>query len=137
ERAPAGADEPRRLGGAHRLHPRGHHQLVHRVEVDPGLRPVRRRRELDGASTRSQAPPGQIRLVSFFDDGIPSDDEVIDDARAEVAPHHAVETEALLARVIEIVENAPRMPLSASSMISKEEVLDLLDEAVNRLPEEL
>jgi hypothetical protein len=75
--------------------------------------------------------------VSFTDDEIPTDDEVIEDELAEVSPHHAAESEALLARVIEIIENARPMPLSASSMINKEEVLDLLDEAVSRLPDEL
>jgi cell division septum initiation protein DivIVA len=60
-------------------------------------------------------------------------DEEIDGA----SPYHAAEAEALLGRVIEIVESAPKMPLSASSMINKEEVLDLLDEALARLPDEL
>jgi cell division septum initiation protein DivIVA len=67
------------------------------------------------------------------DDGL----EVDELAEAAASPYHAAESEALLARVIEIVENARPMPLSASSMINKEEVLDLLDEAVARLPDEL
>lgn len=70
-------------------------------------------------------------------DEIPTDDEVLEDELVEASPHHAAEAEALLARVIEIIENARPMPLSASSMINKEEVLDLLDEAVSRLPDEL
>jgi hypothetical protein len=70
------------------------------------------------------------------DDGtIPEED--VDEEFDASSPYHAAEAEALLARVIEIVENARPMPLSASSMINKEEVLDLLDEAIARLPDEL
>jgi hypothetical protein len=76
--------------------------------------------------------------VSNFDDGTLVGDDVEGDEEFDAtSPYHAAETEALLARVIEIVENARPMPLSASSMINKEEVLDLLDEAVARLPDEL
>jgi cell division septum initiation protein DivIVA len=75
--------------------------------------------------------------VSTYDDGTIVGDEVEPDEFDASSPYHAAETEALLARVIEIVENARPMPLSASSMINKEEVLDLLDEAVARLPDEL
>jgi cell division septum initiation protein DivIVA len=52
-------------------------------------------------------------------------------------PYTAPETEALLNRIAEIIENARPMPLSASSMINKEEVLELLDDAIDRLPDEL
>jgi vacuolar-type H+-ATPase subunit H len=52
-------------------------------------------------------------------------------------PYSAPETEALLGQVIEIVEAAPPLPLSSSSRINKDEVLDLLDEALARLPDEL
>jgi hypothetical protein len=76
--------------------------------------------------------------VSYHDDDIlPGPDADIDELAEASSPYHAAESEALLARVIEIVEAARPMPLSASSMINKEEVLDLLDEAVARLPDEL
>jgi cell division septum initiation protein DivIVA len=70
------------------------------------------------------------------------DDELeIDDAEelpeATPSPHAAPETEALLNRVAELIENARPMPLSASSMINKDEVLELLDDAIDRLPDEL
>jgi hypothetical protein len=52
-------------------------------------------------------------------------------------PYSAPETEALLGQVIDIVEAAPPLPLSSSSRINKDEVLDLLDEALARLPDEL
>jgi len=47
------------------------------------------------------------------------------------------ESEALLRRVAEMISGARPMPLSASVMINKDEVLELLDEALERLPDEL
>lgn len=57
----------------------------------------------------------------------------------EAGSGHApeVDAETLLRRVVEVVGNAKSMPLSASVLISKDEVLELLREAVERLPEEL
>jgi cell division septum initiation protein DivIVA len=46
-------------------------------------------------------------------------------------------TEVLLKRVHEVISNARPMPLSASVMINKDELLELLDEAIARLPEEI
>jgi len=48
-----------------------------------------------------------------------------------------VEAEELLRRISDLVAAARPMPLSASAMINKEEVLDLLDDVMARLPEEL
>jgi hypothetical protein len=47
------------------------------------------------------------------------------------------ESEALLRRVSEMIASARPMPLSASVMINKDEVLEMLDEALERLPDEL
>src|SRR5947199_1261937 len=47
------------------------------------------------------------------------------------------ESEALLRRVSEMISGARPMPLSSSVMINKEEILELLDEALARLPDEL
>jgi F0F1-type ATP synthase membrane subunit b/b' len=47
------------------------------------------------------------------------------------------ESEALLRRVSEMIAGARPMPLSSSVMINKDEVLELLDEAIERLPDEL
>ncbi|HEX9969255.1 MAG TPA: ATP synthase F0 subunit B, partial [Acidimicrobiales bacterium] len=52
-------------------------------------------------------------------------------------PAHDIDTETLLRRVVEIITNAKSMPLSASVLISKDEVLELLEDALNRIPEEL
>jgi hypothetical protein len=53
------------------------------------------------------------------------------------SPHQAPEVEPLLRRVVELLEAARPMPLSTSVMIQKDEILELLDEALERLPEEL
>src|SRR3982751_6681898 len=47
------------------------------------------------------------------------------------------DTETLLRRVHEVIGNARPMPLSASVMVNKDELLELLEEAIDRLPEEL
>ena len=53
------------------------------------------------------------------------------------SPHQAPEVEPLLRRVVDLLEAARPMPLSTSVMIQKDEILELLDEALDRLPEEL
>ena len=47
------------------------------------------------------------------------------------------ESEVLLRRVSDMISGARPMPLSSSVMINKDEVLELLDEALSRLPDEL
>jgi hypothetical protein len=47
------------------------------------------------------------------------------------------EAEALLRRVAEVIANARPMPLSASVMINRDEVLELIEEVLAQLPEEL
>jgi len=49
--------------------------------------------------------------------------------------HH--DTEAVLRRLIEIVNNARTMPMSNTIRLTRDEVLELLEEALERLPEEL
>ncbi len=70
-------------------------------------------------------------------DGVDPEDLSPEELAEMASPYHTVEAEALLTRVIELVEAAKPVPLSASSMINKDELLDLLDEAVARLPDEL
>jgi cell division septum initiation protein DivIVA len=48
-----------------------------------------------------------------------------------------LDAETLVRRVIEIVGNAKSVPLSASVMVAKDEVLELLEDALERLPDEL
>jgi cell division septum initiation protein DivIVA len=47
------------------------------------------------------------------------------------------DTEALLRRVVEIVNNARTMPMSNTIRLTKDEIQELLEEALDRLPEEL
>jgi hypothetical protein len=47
------------------------------------------------------------------------------------------DSEALIRRVIEIIGNAKSMPLSTTVRIERDELLELLEEACNRLPDEL
>jgi cell division septum initiation protein DivIVA len=47
------------------------------------------------------------------------------------------QVEGLLRRVIDVIDSARPMPLSSDSRINKEEVLELLNETLARLPDEL
>ncbi len=53
------------------------------------------------------------------------------------AQYHPADTEDVLLQLRDVIEAARPVPLSASSMIAKEEVLELIDEALDQLPEEL
>lgn len=57
--------------------------------------------------------------------------------RSVLRGRNQVDAEELLRRVADLVAAARPMPLSASAMINKEEVLELLEEAISRLPDEL
>jgi hypothetical protein len=62
-------------------------------------------------------------------------DVAADSGATDHHPHP--DTELLLKRLIEVVNNAKPMPMSATVRITKDEVLELLEEAQARLPEEL
>ena len=49
----------------------------------------------------------------------------------------AGDAELLLRRVLDLVNAAPKMPLSSTVRLEKDEVVELLEEAVSRLPDEL
>jgi len=51
--------------------------------------------------------------------------------------HPHPDTEALLRRVIEIVTTARTMPMSNTIRLTKDDIQELLEEALDRLPEEL
>jgi hypothetical protein len=52
--------------------------------------------------------------------------------------HHSInDSETLLRRVIDIIATARTIPLSSSPMINRDEILEMLEEALNRLPDEL
>ncbi len=49
----------------------------------------------------------------------------------------AGDAEILIRRVLDLVNAAPKMPLSSTVRLEKDEVVELLEEAVSRLPDEL
>jgi hypothetical protein len=53
----------------------------------------------------------------------------------EAAPE--IDAEAIITQVLEIIANAKSMPLSSSVIVSREDVVDLLHAALERLPDEL
>jgi cell division septum initiation protein DivIVA len=59
------------------------------------------------------------------------------DEELDTAGAGAPDVEALLRKAADIVGNARPMPLSASVMVNRDEVLDLLEEAIERLPDEV
>ncbi|MEZ5380681.1 MAG: hypothetical protein R2754_02665 [Microthrixaceae bacterium] len=63
--------------------------------------------------------------------------EVFDDQPLDTAGYTMPRTEQLLRRVVDLIETAPGLPMSASVRINKDEILELLDDAVARLPDEL
>ena len=69
--------------------------------------------------------------------GMESVPRVAEPTPAAPDPYRPPQIEAILRQLREVVSNARPMPLSASSMVNKEELLGLLDEAAARLPEEL
>jgi len=51
--------------------------------------------------------------------------------------HNQPDTEMVLKRLIEIVNNAKTLPMSNTVRLTKDEILELLEDALDRLPEEL
>ena len=49
----------------------------------------------------------------------------------------AHDTEVLLRRVLDLVNSAPKMPLSSTVRLEKDEIVEMLEEAIARLPEEM
>ena len=54
-----------------------------------------------------------------------------------VAKVYDLDAEALIRQAVDVVQAAKPMPLSASVLVSREELLDVLDAAVAQLPEEI
>lgn len=83
-----------------------------------------------------------------YDDDFPEDEETFDDdassqrgrvmTRTDPLGHHDRDrAEELLHRVADVIESARPMPLSSSAMVNKEELLDLVSETIDNLPDEL
>ena len=69
-----------------------------------------------------------------YDDYDDIDDEYPDPANPA---GYVGDAETLLRRAVDIVATAPTMPLSSSPRIDRDEMIELLEEALHRLPEEL
>lgn len=67
----------------------------------------------------------------------PYDDEPVYVPTTSASSYNDPEAEDYLLRLRDIIDSAQKVPLSSSSMIAKDEALDLLDEAIARLPDEL
>ena len=67
------------------------------------------------------------------------DDEEFDDSDAFVRSTNGYvgDAEALLRRAIDIIASAPTMPLSSSPRIDRDEIIELLEESLHRLPGEM
>ena len=76
-----------------------------------------------------------------YDDGYDDYDEEYDDQDSDAyvrsTNSYVGDAEALVRRALDIVANAPTMPLSSSPRIDRDEIVELLDEALHRLPEEM
>jgi DNA repair exonuclease SbcCD ATPase subunit len=66
-------------------------------------------------------------------------DDTTDDSYPQSMPVQARlgESEVILRRTIDIVATAPSMPLSSSPRIDRDEVVELLEDALVRLPDEI
>lgn len=74
------------------------------------------------------------RYDDEYDDGFDDQDS---DAYVRSTNSYVGDAEALVRRALDIVANAPTMPLSSSPRIDRDEIVELLDEALHRLPEEM
>lgn len=77
-----------------------------------------------------------------YDDGYDEgyDDEEFEDpsyAAPRPAQHAASDSETLLRRVIDIIATAPTFPLSSTPRIDRDEIIQLLEESLERLPDDL
>ena len=65
-------------------------------------------------------------------------DDIDEEDYSEAPPVGYVgDAETLLRRSIDIIATAPTMPLSSSPRIDRDEIIELLEEALQRLPDEL
>ena len=80
----------------------------------------------------------QYTASDYLDDA-PAEDLSVDFAEEplDTAGYTMPRTEQLLRRVVDLIEAAPGLPMSASVRINKDEILELLDDGVARLPDEL
>ena len=66
-----------------------------------------------------------------------SDDIFVDDPFEEAAPVVEADAQGLLRQAVDVVATARTMPLSASVLVARDELLDLLQGALDLFPDEL
>ena len=59
------------------------------------------------------------------------------DAFVKTTNGYVGDAEQLLRRAIDVIATAPTMPLSSSPRIDRDEIIELLEETLHRLPEEM
>jgi hypothetical protein len=59
------------------------------------------------------------------------------DAFVKTTNGYVGDAEQLLRRAIDVIATAPTMPLSSSPRIDRDEIIELLEEALHRMPEEM
>lgn len=66
-------------------------------------------------------------------------DDTADDSYPQPAPVQARlgESEMLMRRLLDIIATAPSVPLSSTPRIDRDEAIELLEDAISRLPEEI
>jgi F0F1-type ATP synthase membrane subunit b/b' len=70
-------------------------------------------------------------MTDFFDDEFAQEEDEREPTSA------TADVETLLHRVVDMISSARAMPMSASVMVNRDEVLEIVDEALARLPDEL
>jgi vacuolar-type H+-ATPase subunit H len=63
--------------------------------------------------------------------------DLFDDLEQATAAHDELDAEALIRSALDLVQTAKAMPLSASVLVSREELAELLQAALDRMPDEL
>jgi hypothetical protein len=81
--------------------------------------------------------------MSYDDDQYDEDEDEFDhefddsDAFVKTTNGYVGDAEQLLKRAIDVIATAPTMPLSSSPRIDRDEIIELLEETLHRLPEEM
>ena len=99
-----------------------------------GRRRAAERPHLTATATEPSRRDELRRRRTYDDDYDDIDDDV---PRSAATDGYVGDAETLLRRAIDIIATAPTMPLSSSPRIDRDEIIELLEEALHRLPDEL
>lgn len=91
-----------------------------------------------GARGHSGQSPVYDDGYEGYDDDYDNYDEVDDEyPEPRSASGYVGDAETLLRRAVDIIATAPTMPLSSSPRIDRDEIIELLEDSLARLPDEL